>query len=91
MLQLGDVLSDLQMLMRRLVGEKIELELKHGRDLWLVKADLNQFEQVIVNLVVNARDAMPDGGKIFIAHQERRGRRNAPPMAKNCCPPPITW
>jgi two-component system cell cycle sensor histidine kinase/response regulator CckA len=63
-LQLGDVLSDLQMLMRRLVGEKITLELRHGRDLWLVKADLNQFEQVVVNLVVNARDAMLGGGRI---------------------------
>jgi two-component system cell cycle sensor histidine kinase/response regulator CckA len=63
-LQLGDVLSDLQMLMRRLVGEKITLDLRHGRDLWLVKADLNQFEQVIVNLVVNARDAMPGGGRV---------------------------
>ncbi len=65
-LQLGDVLADLQMLLRRLVGEKIELDLKHGRDLWLVKADINQFEQVVVNLVVNARDAMPDGGKIAL-------------------------
>jgi len=65
-LQLGDVLADLQMLLRRLVGEKIELDLKHGRDLWLLKADLNQFEQVVVNLVVNARDAMPDGGKISL-------------------------
>ncbi len=63
-LALGDVLADLQMLLRRLVGEKVELDLKHGRDLWLVKADINQFEQVIVNLVVNARDAMVDGGKI---------------------------
>ncbi len=65
-LQLGDVLSELQMLTRRLVGEKIEVDLRQGRDLWLVKADLNQFEQVIVNLIVNARDAMPDGGKIFL-------------------------
>jgi two-component system cell cycle sensor histidine kinase/response regulator CckA len=65
-LQLGEVLSDLQMLLRRLVGETIELDLVLGRDLWLVKADLNQFEQVIVNLVVNARDAMRDGGKIVL-------------------------
>jgi len=65
-LQLNDVLSELQMLLRRLVGETIQLDVVHGRDLWLVKADLNQFEQVIVNLVVNARDAMPDGGKITL-------------------------
>jgi two-component system cell cycle sensor histidine kinase/response regulator CckA len=65
-LQLGDVLSDLQMLMRRLVGEKIDLDLRHGRDLGLVKADLNQFEQVMINLIVNARDAMPQGGKILV-------------------------
>ena len=65
-LQLGDVLADLQNLMRRLVGEKIEIDVKHGRDLWLVKADLNQFEQVVINLVVNARDAMPGGGKIMV-------------------------
>ncbi len=65
-LQLGDVLSDLQMLMRRLVGEKIDLELHHGRDLWLVEADVNQFEHVLVNLIVNARDAMPQGGKIIL-------------------------
>jgi two-component system, cell cycle sensor histidine kinase and response regulator CckA len=65
-LQLSDVLSELQNLLRRLVGETIELDVKHGRDLWLVKADVNQFEQVIVNLVVNARDAMPDGGRISL-------------------------
>ena len=65
-LQLADVLSELQMMLRRLVGEKIELEVEHGRDLWLVKADLNQFEQVIVNLVVNARDAMSEGGRITL-------------------------
>ena len=65
-LNLGDVLSDLSMLLKRLLGERVELDLRHGRDLWLVKADVNQFEQVIVNLAVNARDAMPDGGKVTI-------------------------
>ena len=64
-LQLNDVLSELQMLLRRLVGETIRLDVVYGRDLWQVKADLNQFEQVIVNLVVNARDAS-DGGKITL-------------------------
>lgn len=58
---LGDVLADVRMLLSRLLGEKIKLEVVHGRDLWLIKADLNQFEQVIINLVVNARDAMMEG------------------------------
>jgi two-component system cell cycle sensor histidine kinase/response regulator CckA len=65
-LSLSDVLADLTILLGRLLSEKTELELKHGRDLWLVKADLHQFEQVVINLAVNARDAMPDGGKLTI-------------------------
>jgi two-component system cell cycle sensor histidine kinase/response regulator CckA len=65
-LDLGEVLSDLTMLLRRLIGEKVSLEVVHGRDLWPVKADISQFEQVVVNLCVNARDAMPDGGKVVI-------------------------
>jgi len=65
-LHLGEVLSDLSMLLRRLLGERVELDVRHGRDLWPVKADVNQFEQVVVNLAVNARDAMPEGGRLTI-------------------------
>jgi two-component system cell cycle sensor histidine kinase/response regulator CckA len=66
-LALAEVLSDLSTgLLKRIIGETITLEVKHGRDLWPVKADLNQFEQAIVNLAVNARDAMPEGGKLTI-------------------------
>ncbi|HSY54939.1 MAG TPA: ATP-binding protein, partial [Bradyrhizobium sp.] len=65
-LDLGDALSDLTMLLRRLIGEKVKFDLVHGRDLWPVKVDVSQFEQVIVNLAVNARDAMPDGGKLTV-------------------------
>jgi two-component system, cell cycle sensor histidine kinase and response regulator CckA len=65
-LQLGDVLSELSILLGRLLGENVELKLESGGDLWPVKADLHQFEQVIVNLAVNARDAMPKGGKLVI-------------------------
>ncbi len=65
-LDLGERLEDLRIMLSRLIGEKVKLEVKHDRDLWPVKADISQFEQVIVNLAVNARDAMPNGGKLDI-------------------------
>ena len=66
-LKLADVMSaDMQVLLARLLGAKVELNLEQARDLWLVKADVTQLEQVIINLAVNARDAMPEGGKLSI-------------------------
>jgi two-component system cell cycle sensor histidine kinase/response regulator CckA len=65
-LDLGEALSDLSMLLRRLIGEQVALDVVHGRDLWPVKVDISQFEQVVVNLAVNARDAMPNGGKLKV-------------------------
>ena len=65
-LQLSDVMSEVSVMLDRLLGEKVSLEVRHGRDLWPVRADLNQFEQVIMNLAVNARDAMPEGGTVKV-------------------------
>ena len=65
-LNVTDVLAELSNLLRRLIGENIELRMLHGRDLGLIKVDQNQLEQVIINLVVNARDAMPGGGRLTV-------------------------
>jgi two-component system cell cycle sensor histidine kinase/response regulator CckA len=65
-LALADVLTELSHLLRRLLGENIRLDLQLGRDVGLVRVDQSQFEQVIINLAVNARDAMPQGGVVTI-------------------------
>jgi two-component system cell cycle sensor histidine kinase/response regulator CckA len=61
-LQLPDVVADVSQMLRRLIGEKIQLIVTHDRDLGPVRADPTQLEQVIVNLAVNARDAMQSRG-----------------------------
>ncbi|MEM7318938.1 MAG: ATP-binding protein [Pseudomonadota bacterium] len=65
-LDLRDTLSDMTHLLNRLVGEKVTLTLSHDPVLKPVRADKRQLEQVLMNLVVNARDAMPRGGEIRI-------------------------
>ena len=65
-LDITSALSDLSTLLRRLIGENVELRMEHGRDLGPVRVDPVQFDQVVINLAVNARDAMPSGGTLSI-------------------------
>ena len=85
-LSITDVLEELSHLLRRLIGENIELKVVHGRDLGVVKVDQGQLEQVIINLAVNARDAMAAGGSLTIRTSNatttapiRRGLEVMPP------------
>ncbi|MEO1320168.1 MAG: PAS domain-containing protein, partial [Pseudomonadota bacterium] len=66
-LQVDDVIGDvLQMLRQTTLRDSIDLKINTARDLWLVEADKNELERVVVNLSVNARDAMPDGGRLTV-------------------------
>jgi two-component system cell cycle sensor histidine kinase/response regulator CckA len=65
-LDLNGVLANMVQLLHRLIGEHIELSIVPGQDLGHVKADPGQIEQIIMNLALNARDAMPDGGRLII-------------------------
>jgi signal transduction histidine kinase/DNA-binding response OmpR family regulator len=65
-LDLNQMLGELDKMLRRIIGEDVELTLLPAAELWPVKIDPSQIEQVVVNLAVNARDALPDGGKLTI-------------------------
>jgi PAS domain S-box-containing protein len=60
------LISSMEDMLRRTLGEKVELELVLGGGLWLTRCDPNQLESAILNLAINARDAMPEGGKLTI-------------------------
>ncbi|OPY80456.1 MAG: Blue-light-activated protein [Syntrophus sp. PtaU1.Bin005] len=68
-LDLNQAVDHLMKMLRRLIGENIELSIHPGHALWKVNADRSQIEQVLINLCVNARDAMPDGGRLSIETQ----------------------
>jgi two-component system cell cycle sensor histidine kinase/response regulator CckA len=85
-LDITDALTELSHLLRRLIGASIELSIVHSRDLFLVRVDQGQLEQVIINLAVNARDAMQEGGQLTIrtrnesrTQMEQRGSEIIPP------------
>ena len=75
-LDLNEAVQDAGQLLHRTLGEHIELSISPEPALWPVKADRGQLEQVLVNLAVNARDAMPGGGAADHRHRQRRGRRD---------------
>lgn len=64
--QLNAVVTEMSELLERIIGESIEVEFSLAPDLWLIKVDSGQIEQVVFNLVVNARDAMSQGGKLSL-------------------------
>ena len=63
------LLSGMSDLLKRALGETVTIETFHGLQLWLTEADPNQLESMILNLVINSRDAMPEGGKLTIETQ----------------------
>ena len=71
-LHLNDLIRNLEKMLERLLGEDIELEAVLQEGLWHVKADPSKIDQVLMNLAVNARDAMPDGGKLVIETRNAR-------------------
>lgn len=86
LLNVTDGLNELSHLLRRLLGEQVTLSIVNGRDLGLVRVDPGQFDQVIINLAVNARDAMPGGGNLTIrtgtveiTETRKRGVEEVPP------------
>ena len=88
-LDLRDTLADLTHLLNRLVGERVTLTLDHDPAALRIRADRRQLEQVVMNLVVNARDAMPAGGDIRIA--TARERLEQPLERDRATVPPGDW
>ncbi|WP_437282835.1 ATP-binding protein [Sorangium sp. So ce375] len=83
-LDINAVVLDMQTMLQRLIGEDIDLQTNVGRDLGAIKVDKSQLEQVVLNLVVNARDAMPRGGKLVV--ETSLGEPGQSPAARSFAP-----
>ena len=81
-LDVNEVIHDMANLLRTTVGDEIEVELRLAGDLWPLRADPGQLEQALINLVVNARDAMPSGGVLRIETWNVAGRGGDPPRVR---------
>lgn len=89
-LNLPDVIADLSSLLRRLLGAGIELQVEHGRDIGMVRVDRGQLEQVLINLAVNARDAMDGEGSLIVRTRDiAPADANIPPRQPPL--PAATW
>lgn len=71
-LDVTDVFAELHHMLKRLLGTKITVQIENGRNLGFIRVDKTQFDQVFVNLAVNARDAMPDGGTFSISTRQQK-------------------
>ncbi|GAB5388263.1 MAG: PAS domain-containing protein [Alphaproteobacteria bacterium] len=86
-LDVSERLADLKMMLNRLIGDDVNLSIRHGRDLGRVKVDPGQFDQVVVNLVVNASHAMPEGGDITVSTQHMEIVEDTPVQGSEIMPP----
>jgi two-component system, cell cycle sensor histidine kinase and response regulator CckA len=71
-LDLNTIVEGIEKMLRRIIGEHIRLSTKLSPDLWRFRADASQVEQILLNLTVNARDAMPEGGRLMIETRNAR-------------------
>ena len=88
-LRANPLIASMEDLLRRTMGERIQLELALAGDLWPTLCDQNQLENSILNLAINARDAMPDGGKLQDRDPQRAPRRR-PTLPTSATSPPAT-